>query len=538
MVNHLCLSKKGYIIDRSKLNKDEERQIIKDLTVKTTVLPAYADFQKPEIYKIYYFNEQTLYLPRFYGLEKFGVPTTISIPRGIALDPSIKCHNSPLPHQATAIEKIHSIFDKNKQLGDGGVLSLPCGYGKTYCAIYTACHIGYRTLIVVPTECLMDQWADAIRQFTNATVGTIQRDKVDTDHDFVVAMLQSISLKNYPPETFSQFGFLVIDECHHICSKSFSKALLKVRTRFTLGLSATPNRRDGLSHVFYKFIGPLFHTEKRTNVNQVVVKKITCTSSHQAYEILKMSNGTKNTSGMTTAVSDYEERNRMIIHCLKELILQKRKILVLSSRRGHLQYLKILLDQEGIKCPVTGEYATYGFYYGKKGTNRAVHKKLLAESAKCDIILGINTIAKEGLDIPDLNCLVFVTPPGLEVEQPVGRILRKFHKDFNPLVIDIVDKTGNYAKHSTERDSWYTSENYVIHDISIRLSDTDENKQDVWKEGLTEYIHNMTPDKKKRIKITMTKPNLDLCLLPNEKIFVNQEPAKTETAPDLNICYL
>src|SRR3990167_7967692 len=117
-----------------------------------------------------------------------------------------------------------------------------------------------------------------------------------------------------------------------------------------------------------------------------------------------------------------------------------------------------MLDAEGIKHPDTGKYITYGFYYGKKGMTRQAHRALLAESAKCDVVLGIDAIAKEGLDIPDMNTLIFATPGGVDVEQPVGRILRKFHKTMNPMVIDLVDNTGNYVKHSRERDTWYHEE--------------------------------------------------------------------------------
>jgi len=148
-----------------------------------------------------------------------------------------------------------------------------------------------------------------------------------------------------------------------------------------------------------------------------------------------MTTGITNTSGMTTAIAKLPERNLLIIFCIRHLIQQGRKILLLSSRREHLTTIKEMLDAERIKHSSTGALITYGFYYGKKGMSRQTHRALLAESAKCDVVLGIDTIAKEGLDIPDLNTLIFATPAGIEVEQPVGRILRKFHKDLNPMII-------------------------------------------------------------------------------------------------------
>jgi hypothetical protein len=101
-------------------------------------------------------------------------------------------------------------------------------------------------------------------------------------------------------------------------------------------------------------------------------------------------------------------------------------------------------------------------------------------------VLGIDVIAKEGLDIPDLNTLIFATPAGMEIEQPVGRILRKFHKTLSPLVFDLVDNTGNYVKHSSERDKWYTDEGYILNELTIDL----DHMTGETKEQIRDYIQN------------------------------------------------
>ena len=62
-------------------------------------------------------------------------------------------------------------------------------------------------------------------------------------------------MKEYPDSLFEQFGFTIVDECHHIAAEVFSKALPRVCSNVTLGLSATPNRKDGLSKVFHWFLG-------------------------------------------------------------------------------------------------------------------------------------------------------------------------------------------------------------------------------------------------------------------------------------------
>lgn len=466
---HKCLSKYGYSVSKHVL-KDKLGDVRKDLTVTTKVLPAFREFQEPQVYRIYTESENFIFVPRHYGTEHYGNPEYLALPEGIPI--SVQCDIEPLSHQVDALKKLDQLFDRNKQFGDGGVLSLPCGYGKTFCAIKTACRLGLCTLIIVPTECLMDQWADAIRSFTgpNTRIGFLQRDKIEIHNkDFVIGMIHSVSQREY--DISGIFGLTILDECHHVSSKTFSQTLLKIRTKFMLGLSATPDRRDGLSYVFYKFLGPLFHKEKRSGSNTVVIEKIYLHSTDRKYDNIYMS-GMKNTAAMTTQLSLLEERNMLLLDVLRNLIGQNRKILFLSSRREHLTTMFNLLKKNGFTYP-NGQLVTFGYYYGKHGMSRDDHKKLLQKSAKCDIVLGIDYLAKEGLDIPDLNTLVFGTPPGMEVEQPVGRILRKFHKDVNPLVIDLVDNTGNYAKHSAGRDTWYQEEDYIIQESELNLDKMD-----------------------------------------------------------------
>lgn len=513
---HKCLSKYGYSVDKRIVGPNKVEDIRKDLTIKTIVLPAYRDFQEPQIYHIFSESENFIFVPRHYGMEHYGDPDYLAITEGLPMASSVKCEIKPLPHQIEAFRKLEIVFDRTMQFGSGGVLSLPCGYGKTFCAIKTACRLGLCTLIIVPTECLMDQWADAIRTFTGpkTRIGFLQRDKMDIhDKDFVIGMIHSVSQRDY--DLTGVFGLTIFDECHHVSSKAFSRTLLKIRTKFMLGLSATPDRRDGLSHVFYKFLGPLFHKEKRAGSNTVIIKKINLHSANSKYDILYMPSGTKNTAGMTTNLSIFDHRNLLLLETLRILVAENRKILFLSNRREHLTKMYNLLKKGAFKYS-DGHLATFGYYYGKTTMNREEHKKLLQTSAKCDIVLGIDHLAKEGLDIPDLNTLVFGTPPGMDVEQPVGRILRRFHKDVNPLVVDLVDNTGNYEKHSDERDLWYNDEDYIIQESSINLDkDFQSTLIDIFSGKISVVLPKETP-KKITVQAKSRKTDqvvLDGCLL-------------------------
>ena len=340
----------------------------------------------------------------------------------------------------------------------------------TFLGIKLSADLGGKTLIVVNKECLMDQWIEAIEKFTGgkARIGIIQQSKIDVkDKDYVVAMLHSLAKKEYTKETFAEFRLAICDEAHHIGSEMFSKALPKIASKYMLGLSATPKRKDGLSKVFYSYLGELFHSEKRKGSNRVMVKRFKLTSPTTYYETLYMSNGIKNTAAMVTNLSRYEARSQLIVECIRALMKEDRKILLLSGRREHLEQIFSLLEKSDIKN-IHGKKITFGYYRGNQGMNKNDHKKMLAESAKCDIVLGTYAIAAEGLDIPDLNTEIYATPSA-EIEQALGRILRKFHEKINPLVVDLIDSCGNFPKQAYTRAQFYKDEDYEIQDIKIPL---------------------------------------------------------------------
>ena len=100
-------------------------------------------------------------------------------------------------------------------------------------------------------------------QYTGEIAGTIQQNKIDiVGKKFVVAMLHSVSLKNYDRELFQAFPFVIYDECHHLGAKMFSKSLIKVQGNYFLGLSATPERKDHMDKVFKYFLGNIKYRGK------------------------------------------------------------------------------------------------------------------------------------------------------------------------------------------------------------------------------------------------------------------------------------
>jgi superfamily II DNA or RNA helicase len=97
-------------------------------------------------------------------------------------------------------------------------------------------------------------------------------------------MIQTLVQQDFLETEFRSFGFGIFDECHHLGASNFSRALLKVQTKYMLGLSATPTRDDGLTKVFEWFLGkPVYWEKTREADPDVIVRKVLFQSDDSTY---------------------------------------------------------------------------------------------------------------------------------------------------------------------------------------------------------------------------------------------------------------
>jgi hypothetical protein len=113
-----------------------------------------------------------------------------------------------------------------------------------------------KTLIIVHKEFLMNQWIERAAEFIpSAKIGKIQGPIFDVQgKDVVIGMLQTLYDREFSEGAFDSFGLTIVDEVHRIGSEQFSKTLLRTITRNMLGISATVDRKDGLTRVLHMFI--------------------------------------------------------------------------------------------------------------------------------------------------------------------------------------------------------------------------------------------------------------------------------------------
>lgn len=438
------LTHRGYTICKAQLSDTDVRMIRSDLLVepfnpvKQKMLEARKRWdkdaeEKNEQFKVYRENKAKFYLPPFYAVDKFGPPAKNELcQRGTPID--LLFHGSLRPQQ----QEVADVSVDHLNAHGGGILQLRCGFGKTIIALHLFARLRVKVLVLVHKEFLMNQWKERIAQFLpDAKVGTLQAKTVDVeDRDIVIGMLQSVAVGKYPENVYTEFGLCCFDECHHLGAEVFSKSLDIARTRYMLGLSATPDRKDRLRKVFDWQLGKVMYK---------VEAKVT---QHVYVEVLSFQDTTVDTSPAGTTVIRhngramlYEEKPAFRAKLLSYLVDSKgrmealmasvleyakdsnRRILVLSERRKHLEDIGKALEASGVE---------HGFYWG------GVKQKDLDEAATRQVVLGTYHMASEGMDVPVLNT-VFLASPKSDVKQSVGRILRKTDHTVLPTIIDFVD---------------------------------------------------------------------------------------------------
>ena len=448
------LGNKGYSIYKVSLNKNIIDFIKSELTVKPFTNNSLVE---PNSFPLYQESDKKIYVPRFWGIQIFGNPKVIKINYGKSINLNFKgCLRKEPVNQEEIVKSYlsHINFYTNLEHNASGsaLIDLKCGGGKTVIGLYICSVLKKKTIIFVHKTFLKNQWIERITQYLpDAKIGSIQGQVIDIeDKDIVIAMIQSISMKSYPESLFDDFGFSIMDEVHHLSSEIFSNCLRKCTTLYGLGLSATMERKDGLTHVFKMYLGDVCYKNKAIqSKDDVLVKAIDykVLDDDDYNEVLYDYRGNVKHTTMISKVASYEYRTNFILNVIYNefKVNPNQQIILLSQTKNMLNYL--------YKKIVSDNILTTGYYIG------GMKEADLKLSEKKQVILATYAMAAEALDIPTLTTLVLATSKS-DIVQAVGRILRMKHA--NPLIIDIIDQHECFLNQFNKRKAFYNEKNYKI----------------------------------------------------------------------------
>jgi superfamily II DNA or RNA helicase len=315
-----------------------------------------------------------------------------------------------------------------------GVLHAPCGSGKTALGLAIIAHWRQPALILVHSKDLMSQTIAAVRQWLGVEPGVIGGGQKTDIRPVTVATVQTLDRRlELVEELAGQFGLVLLDESHHAAASTFMGLLQRFPANFRYGLTATPNRADGLGSFMTSVIGPIRHEIKQDElkaVNVLVVPRVEFIKTGFYYDYDSEDNN--DYTRMITALVRDGDRNELIYSVIRQLLDDGRRVIALSQRVEHCEsfYRIFQKAKPGIAALAVGTM--------KKKERAESIQHITNGDAR---VLFATSLADEGLDVPCLDALVLMSPSRSERKtiQQAGRIMRSIDGKRQPVICDLVD---------------------------------------------------------------------------------------------------
>jgi len=416
-------------------------------------------------------NEDVVGLPRYFPLRLPASKVVRDVrDDGLPVSAEARFEGVLRPHQRFVVDA----FD-----GDHGVVVLGCGKGKTATAIYLAIEVfRRRTLYVVHREPLFDQVRRELARFApNARVGTIRQNRVDAgdDKDVVVAMLQSLCMHEYDADVYRGYGVVVVDEAHHICSTVFSRLLPMLPARIRIGLSATPERADGMTPLLRWHIGDDVNLKPEAGGESPAPRrKRLAVMFRLDYDGTKLGDEPARATPRSHAAKMAQRSvllKRMMACAYRERFVEKslrslyddrsrgRNVVAFTHQVDHVHRMHRALCQR--RPSAASDAAKYFGALKREARDAATQRR---------VIVSTYQMASEGFDLPRLDTLFLATPARSDVTQILGRIERDHPNKAPLLVYDLWDDIGPFARSGWARRRTYEAHGFVVAIESVRLA--------------------------------------------------------------------
>jgi superfamily II DNA or RNA helicase len=411
-----------------------------------------AAFQNPEFYKKQSMRLSTATTPRVITCAE-DLPEHVGLPRGCQteLGELLREHGVALAveDQRASGEPIRLRFQGEltsvqQHAADAllaheiGVFVAPPGIGKTVVGIYMAAERGCSTLILVHRRPLLDQWVAQLSLFLGVEpkeIGQIGAGKRTGNGRLDVAMIQSLVRRGNVEDVVASYGFVVVDECHHLPAVSFERVLAEAKARYAVGLTATPQRRDGLHPIIEMQLGPVrFAVDPKSQAAQrpfshrLIVRETTfqTMSGDRAPTIQEL----------YAALAADEKRNRLILNDVIQSLEEGRSPILLTERKDHLEYFASRLQKFARHLVV--------LHGGMSAKERRVGKEQLIAIPDDEerLVLATGRYIGEGFDDARLDTLFLALPVSWKgtLIQYTGRLQRIHPGKTDVRIFDYVDR--------------------------------------------------------------------------------------------------
>lgn len=359
------------------------------------------------------------------------------------------------PYQETAAEMAHTMRN--------GVVVMPCGAGKTQTGLELVSLVGGRALWLTHTQDLLNQSmarAKSVFGCPAESYGTITEGKVNVGKGLTFATVQTMAKIDLTDLKYA-FDCVIVDECHKAVGSptkvmQFYKVLSALSCRYKYGLTATPERSDGLEKSMLALLGGIcVNVEKETVAHTTCPVKVQMvqTDYFPSMDIVLAGDGTLNYSALVNDLIRNEERFKFVLDNIPH---DAGGVLVLANRVEYL--MKLCKAYGGDTLCISG----MGNSKAAKEERKEALRKL--NNGELDAVFATYALAREGLDIPNLRYVVFATPEKdkTTVIQAAGRVGRRAEgKDYGT-VIDFEDNFGMFRGWAKTRRKYYRQLDYEV----------------------------------------------------------------------------
>jgi superfamily II DNA or RNA helicase len=443
-----------------------------------------AAFQNPEFYKKQNLRLSTALTPRIIACaEEF--PKHIALPRGCLAETEtlFQEHDVALEiedrrEEGTALDiEFHGALTAVQEQAvqallqhDTGVFVAPPGVGKTVVGTYLVAARRKSTLIIVHRRPLLEQWIGQLSLFLGIdprAIGQIGAGRSKPNGSLDVAMMQSLVRKGVVADLVAAYGQVIQDEAHHVPAVSFERVLAEVKARYIVGLTATPQRRDGLHPILHMQLGPIrFAVDARSPAaRQPFNHRLIVRETDFALT------GSDNTAGIQELyrlLAMDPRRNDLIFNDVVHSVQEKRSPILLTERRDHLEHFA-----ERLRGVTRHLVALHG---GMKSKERREALARLASIPKEEgrLLLATGRYIGEGFDDERLDTLFLALPVSWKgtLIQYAGRLHRLHPGKAEVQIFDYVDRAvPMLAKMFNKRLRGYRAIGYTRDDAPFGLQE-------------------------------------------------------------------
>mgnify|MGYP000950718669 CR=1 FL=1 len=312
-----------------------------------------------------------------------------------------------------------------------GVIVVATGGGKTTIGAAAIATHQQPTLVITHTRELVEQWRSAARSILGvepavATGGRLESGPVTIATVQTLARASAVDLDALG----AQFGCVVVDECHRAPARMFRQVLEHMPARLRIGLTATPEREDGMTPLLgWVFGDTLYRLDHDALFEAGYLRKPRARVVHTDFAYAYGGPGDR--AAMLDALVGSETRNELVAALVAAEARAGRTVLVLSDRVGHCHDIVERVHQLGVPAAAL------------VGPVHARERARILDEFRSGVlkVVAATSLADEGLDVPRLSRLVLAFPGRARgrVVQRIGRLMRPHPDKHDAVVFDVVD---------------------------------------------------------------------------------------------------